>query len=187
MHGGSYLTDQFLIAMPALDDPNFSRTVTYICEHNDDGAMGIVINRPLELNLDEMLGHMDIEVTDRQVSNIRVLLGGPVQQDRGFVLHRMATPWEATHAINAEVGITTSRDILTSIAQGHGPDENLIALGYAGWGTGQLEQEMVENAWLSTPANLSIIFELPYEQRWEAAARLVGVDLNTLSHEVGHA
>ncbi|HEY5719420.1 MAG TPA: YqgE/AlgH family protein [Gammaproteobacteria bacterium] len=187
MHGGSYLTNQFLIAMPSLDDPNFTRSVTYVCEHNADGAMGIVINRPLEIFLDEVLLQMEIEITDRAASRSRVLLGGPVQQDRGFVLHRLTSHWEATHAINDLVGVTTSRDILDSIAHGRGPAQCLVALGYAGWGTGQLEQEMAENAWLSTPADLGILFELPYAQRWEAAARLVGVDLKTLSLEVGHA
>jgi putative transcriptional regulator len=187
MSGGTNLTDQFLIAMPSLDDPNFSQTVTYICEHNAEGAMGIVINRPLNLHLEEMLEHMAIEISDRRVRGVRVLLGGPVQQDRGFVLHRLGKHWDATHEINPAVGITTSRDILAAMARGNGPNKSLIALGYAGWGSGQLEREMAENAWLSTPAEPGIIFDLPYEQRWEAAARLVGVDLNTLSPYVGHA
>jgi len=187
MRGRTFLTDHFLVAMPTLQDPNFARTVTYICEHNAEGAMGIVINRPLELHLDEVLRHMDIELGDDRAGNIRIVLGGPVQQDRGFVLHRADPRWESTHAINGQVGVTTSRDILTAIAQGEGPSQSLIALGYAGWGSGQLEQELAENAWLSTPADLQILFELPFAQRWEAAAHLVGVDLLNLSSEVGHA
>jgi putative transcriptional regulator len=187
MSGRTFLTDQFLIAMPALDDPNFSRTVTYICEHNADGAMGIVINRPLELHLDEVLRHMDIELSDSDAGQIRIVLGGPVQQDRGFVVHRADPRWESTHAINDDVGVTTSRDILTAIANGEGPRQSLIALGYAGWGSGQLESELAENAWLSTPADRGILFELPFEERWEAAAHLVGVDLLNLSNDVGHA
>ena len=183
----AYLNDQFLIAMPALNDPNFSRTVTYICEHNADGAMGIVINRPLELHLDEVLRHMDIELSDASAGQIRIVLGGPVQQDRGFVVHRCDPRWESTHAVNDDVGVTTSRDILTAIATGDGPRQSLIALGYAGWGEGQLEQELADNAWLSTPADRQILFELPFDERWEAAAHLVGADLLNLSSDVGHA
>ncbi len=187
MSGRTFLTDQFLVAMPTLEDPNFSRTVTYICEHNAEGAMGIVINRPLELKLDEVLRHMDITLDDTSAGQIRIVLGGPVQQDRGFVVHSGTSRWESTHAINAEVGVTTSRDILAAIARGDGPPQSLIALGYAGWGSGQLEQEMADNAWLSTPADQRILFELPFAERWEAAAHLVGVDLLNLSNEVGHA
>jgi putative transcriptional regulator len=187
MSGRTFLTDHFLIAMPALNDPNFSRTVTYICEHNDEGAMGIVINRPLELHLDEVLRHMDIELDDTSAGHIRIVLGGPVQQDRGFVVHLNDPRWESTHTINDEVGVTTSRDILAAIARGEGPGQSLIALGYAGWGSGQLEQELADNAWLSTPADRQILFNLPFAERWDAAAHLVGVDLLNLSNEVGHA
>ena len=187
MNGRTFLTDQFLVAMPTLEDPNFSRTVTYICEHNAEGAMGIVINRPLELQLDEVLRHMDITLDDDAAGGIRIVLGGPVQQDRGFVVHRGTAGWESTHTINEQVGVTTSRDILAAIARGEGPPQSLIALGYAGWGSGQLEQELADNAWLSTPADMAILFEIPFAERWEAAAHLVGVDLLNLSNEVGHA
>lgn len=187
MTATSYLTNHFLIAMPSLQDPNFARTVTYICEHNDDGAMGIVINRPLDLHLGDVLSHMDIKAKGQQIAKLPVVLGGPVQRERGFVLHQPSTDWDATLHVTDEIGVTTSRDILTAIAHGEGPQQILVALGYAGWAPGQLEQEMVDNAWLSGPADLEILFDLPYQARWEAAAALLGIDLLTLSDEVGHA
>ncbi|ADE13416.1 protein of unknown function DUF179 [Nitrosococcus halophilus Nc 4] len=182
-----YLRNHFLIAMPTLEDANFARTVTYICEHNRDGAIGLIINRPLNITLKQVLQHMKVKNCPQEVGASPVLLGGPVQQDRGFVLHRPIGHWEATLTVSDEVGITTSRDILDAIAQGQGPQQTLIALGYAGWGPNQLEQELAENAWLSTPANSTIVFDTPYPQRWEAAAALAGVDLSRLSGEIGHA
>lgn len=187
MAAPSYLTNHFLIAMPSLQDPNFARTVTYICEHNDEGAMGIVINRPLDLHLGDVLSHMDIQARGQQVAQLPVVLGGPVQRERGFVLHQPATDWDATLRITDAIGVTTSRDILAAIADGKGPEQVLVALGYAGWAPGQLEQEMADNAWLSGPADAEILFDLPYQARWEAAAALLGIDLNNLSDEIGHA
>jgi putative transcriptional regulator len=181
------LTNQFLIAMPALQDPNFHRTVTYLCAHNNEGAMGIVINRPLELNLGEVLDHMSIEVDNIQVNDMMVLQGGPVQRDRGFVIHEPAGEWDAVLTVGDDIGVATSRDILTAVAHGDGPKRAVVALGYAGWGAGQLEHEVLQNAWLSGPADSSIIFDLPYEERYESAARLLGVDLDRLSGEAGHA
>lgn len=181
------LTNQFLIAMPALKDPNFHRTVTYLCAHNNEGAMGIVINRPLELNLGEVLDHMSIEVDNIQVNDMMVLQGGPVQRDRGFVIHEPAGEWDAVLTVGDDIGVATSRDILTAVAHGDGPKRAVVALGYAGWGAGQLEHEVLQNAWLSGPADSSIIFDLPYEERYESAARLLGVDLDRLSGEAGHA
>jgi putative transcriptional regulator len=181
------LKSHLLIAMPALQDPNFARTVTYICEHGDHGAMGIVLNRPTDLRLADVLKHMDIEGGLGEAGEQTVFLGGPVEEERGFVLHTHSDPWDSTLAINDEISITTSRDILEAMARGEGPGQTLVALGYAGWGAGQLEQEMQQNAWLSGPADQSILFELPAEQRWEAAARLLGVDVNLLSSEAGHA
>ena len=181
------LTNQFLIAMPSLQDPNFHRTVTYLCAHNDEGAMGIVINRPLELNLGEVLDHMSIEVENDDVNEMAVLQGGPVQRDRGFVIHEPAGHWDAVLSVTDDIAIATSRDILTAVAHGDGPERAVVALGYAGWGAGQLEREVQQNAWLSGPADSSIIFDLPYDKRYESAARLLGVDLNRLSGEAGHA
>jgi len=181
------LSNQFLIAMPSLADPNFYRTVTYLCAHNAEGAMGIVVNRPLELTLGEVLGHMDIEIQDPVVREMQVLQGGPVQRERGFVIHEPAGEWEAVLRVGGDVGIATSRDILNAVAAGHGPERAVVALGYAGWGAGQLEREVLENAWLSGPADTSIIFDVPYDERWSRAARSLGVDPDRLSGEVGHA
>ena len=181
------LTNQFLLAMPTLADPNFHRTVTYLCAHNSEGAMGIVINRPLELNLGEVLGHMDIESSDPNVNQMRVVQGGPVQTERGFVIHRPAGKWDTVLPVGDNIAVATSRDILAAIARGDGPENAIVALGYAGWGAGQLERELGENAWLNGPAATSIIFDTPYEDRWESAVRLLGVDLDRLSGEAGHA
>ena len=181
------LTNQFLIAMPGLLDPNFYQTVTYICAHNEEGAMGIVINRPLTIDLGEVLNQMNLKPCNEQIENIPIYHGGPVQADRGFVLHRPDKEWQSSIHISRDIGMTTSRDILQAIAKGRGPERSLIALGYAGWAAGQLETEIKENAWLSGPADAAIIFELPYEKRWESAARLVGIDMDKLSPDVGHA
>jgi putative transcriptional regulator len=181
------LTNHFLIAMPGLQDPNFSRTVTYICEHTEQGAMGIVINRPMDIRLGEVLSQLDIETQDPGVLDTFVYLGGPVQTERGFVLHSSGQSYESTLCITPEICVTTSRDVLEAIADGRGPARKLIALGYAGWGGGQLEVEMSANAWLSGPADGEIIFRLPADGRWQAAANLLGVDLNLLSGEAGHA
>jgi putative transcriptional regulator len=181
------LTNHFLIAMPGLQDPNFARTVTYICEHTDQGAMGIVINRPTEVRLGELLAQLDIPTVIASVRDTPVFQGGPVQTDRGFVLHTAGPAFDSTLNINARISVTTSRDVLEAIASGEGPEQTLIALGYAGWGAGQLEQEMSANAWLSGPANDHIIFRLDADARWLAAAKLLGVDMNLLSGEAGHA
>lgn len=181
------LTNHFLIAMPTLADRNFYRTVTFVCEHSSEGAMGIVINRTTDLQLGEILDQLEISAADKSLITQPVYLGGPVQNNRGFVIHEPLGDWESTLPVTDTVGVSTSRDILAAIAEHRGPQRYLVALGYAGWGAGQLEREMVENSWLSSPANSEILFELPLEQRWNAAASLVGVDLNTLSSEAGHA
>ena len=181
------LTNHFLIAMPTLADPNFVHTVTYVCEHNENGAMGIVINRPLELALDDVLGHMEIQASASVDATEPVFSGGPVQPEHGFVVHSPVGVWDSSMRITEEIAVTTSRDILAAIAHGEGPKEHLVALGYAGWGAGQLEQEMGDNAWLSGPADRRILFETPVEERWSAAAALLGVDLRLLSNEIGHA
>lgn len=187
MSESTSLRNHFLIAMPALADPHFSHTVTYICEHNEEGAMGIVINRPLDVPLSEVLRQMEVEPSKALDTSVLVNEGGPVQPSHGFVIHTPVGAWESSMQINDEIALSTSRDILTAIGHNEGPSRYLIALGYAGWGAGQLEEEMAENAWLSGPADMNILFELPLEQRWEAAARLLGVDLNLLSSDVGHA
>ncbi|MDT8386096.1 MAG: YqgE/AlgH family protein [Thiogranum sp.] len=181
------LTNQFLIAMPSLEDPNFFRSVTYICEHNDEGALGLVINRPLEIQLGEILQHINLEDATPEARQVPIHLGGPVQRERGFVLHEPLGDWEATLRVTDRIGITSSMDILAAIARNKGPQRNLIALGYAGWGAGQLEQELADNAWLSGPMDPEILFTLPNEQRWKAAAALLGVDMNLLTGGAGHA
>ena len=181
------LTNQFLIAMPSLEDPNFSRTVTLLCAHSEEGAMGIVINRPLELKLGEVLSHMEIDASQPEIADSPVLQGGPVQRERGFVIHQPMGEWDAVLPVGDGLGIATSRDILTAVAEGRGPERAIVALGYAGWAAGQLEQEVSANAWLSGPADSSIIFDIAYGDRWSRAAGLLGVDVDRLSGEAGHA
>ncbi|HKJ22926.1 MAG TPA: YqgE/AlgH family protein [Gammaproteobacteria bacterium] len=187
MINATSLQNHFLIAMPSLADPNFQQSVTYVCEHNEQGAMGIIINRPLEIQLGDVLQHMDIETDDPRVADQIVYLGGPVHTERGFVLHRPPGRWEAMLEVSDSIGITTSQDILSAIALGEGPDRAVVALGYAGWGPGQLEKELLANAWLSGPADLDLMFSTPVEQRWNRAAGLLGIDLSLLSREAGHA
>jgi len=179
--------NHFLIAMPTLEDPNFAQTITYICEHSDDGAMGIVVNRPMELTVAQIFEHLDISPVDERFNQQQVLRGGPVQMERGFVLHRDKRPWDSTLEVQDGVFLSTSKEVLVAMAESRGPENALIALGYAGWGAGQLDEEMANNAWLSVPATEHILFDLPFEERWHAAARLLGVDLSLLSTQVGHA
>ena len=181
------LTHHFLIAMPSMVDPNFAKSLTYICEHNDQGALGVVVNRPLDMTLKNLFEQIDIPLHDPACGRLPVYFGGPVQVDRGFVLHRPPGEWQSTLSINSQLGLTTSRDILQAVAQGNGPERILVSLGYAGWAPGQLEQELTQNAWLTVGASLDVIFELPAEQRLSAAMRLLGVDLTRLSDDVGHA
>ncbi|MCW8907181.1 MAG: YqgE/AlgH family protein [Sedimenticola sp.] len=187
MNSEQSLNNQLLIAMPGLEDANFHHTVTYLCQHGAEGAMGIVINRPSGLRLNDILDQLDISSSDLPSGEQAIYIGGPVQNDRGFVLHTSGSQWDSTLQITPQISVTTSRDILDAIAHGRGPEKSLIALGYAGWGEGQLEAEISSNAWLNGPAAEEILFDLPPEARWEAAARAIGVDLNLLSGEAGHA
>lgn len=183
----TYLRDHFLISMPHLQDDEFAQTIIYLCDHSEYGAMGIVINRLLSMPLGEMLSHLEMPAAT-QAAQLPVYAGGPVQNDRGFVLHKeyLGNPWLATHAITDEIFLTTSTDILEAIAQG-APAEAIVALGYAGWGPGQLEQEISDNLWLSCQANSDIMFNLPAEERMQAAAALLGINLNLLTAHSGHA
>jgi putative transcriptional regulator len=181
------LRNHFLLAMPSLSEGIFSQSITYICEHGESGAMGIVINQPLELSLEEIFEHLEISANN-DFSSVPVMAGGPVQIDHGFVLHRNCDKsWEASLKITPEITLTTSRDILRAIANGAGPQEHLIALGYAGWTPGQLEFELAENSWLTLPADGDIIFKTPYAQRLSAAAAVLGIDMNLISGQAGHA
>ena len=184
------LCDHFLLSMPHLHDQDFEQTLTYICEHNQQGAMGIVVNRPMELSFEQMLGHMEFENSSDSVCDAAkpVYSGGPVQVDRGFILHRATEQdWKSSFAINERLSMTTSVDILHAIAEGNGPSEYLIALGYAGWSAGQLEQEIMHNSWLSCPADLDILFATESQQRLNAAATKLGVNLDLLTSQSGHA
>ena len=181
------LQDHFLIAMPAMGDPNFTQTVTYICEHNEHGALGIIINRPIEMQVGDILEQLSFEVADETLAEQPVLGGGPVHRDRGFVLHQSEHAYESTLAANDGIKVTMSQDILDAVAHGQGPERVLVALGCAGWEAGQLEDELVANAWLSVPADPQIIFETPFELRWTAAAALLGVDITQMSSYAGHA
>ena len=187
MEQSNYLTGHLLIAMPSLMDPNFSRTVTYICEHSDEGAIGLVINRPLDIDLGEVFRQLNLDDADPDMSELPVLHGGPVQMDRGFVIHDSAMPWESTTNVADSIHVTTSQDILLSMAGGKGPNRAAVALGYAGWGAGQLEREMAENSWLSTPADTQILFDTPFADRWREAAGLIGIDPDKIAPDAGHA
>ncbi|WP_407276803.1 YqgE/AlgH family protein [Halothiobacillus sp. DCM-1] len=174
--------------MPAVDDPNFSHSVTYICEHNEQGAMGITINRPLaDLGLGDVLDHMKISCSNPQIRQRPIYVGGPVAVERGFVLHSPAGGWDSTLTITDEIGLTTSRDILQAMAEGAGPARVIIALGYSGWTAGQLEQEIAENTWLTVDAHPSLIFDVPVADRWRTAAQSLGVDMHLIAGEAGHA
>lgn len=181
------LRNQFLIAMPGLQDPNFTRTVTLICEHNEDGAMGIIINRVLDLPISNVLVQLDVSEYQAELDEHLVHLGGPVQESSGFVIHQPLGDWEADLQIDADLGVSASREILRAIAKGEGPQQWLLALGYAGWGPGQLEQEIGQNSWLNGPVNRDILFSTPIEERWHAAAEHLGVNLTQISGDAGHA
>ena len=181
------LTNHFIIAMPGLADENFNQAVTYICEHDENGTFGIIINRESEITLDDVMHQMNIPYQADKSRHESVFTGGPVQANRGFILHSPTGSWDSSLIINESVALTTSRDILEAIADDKGPHDNIIALGYAGWGPGQLEQEMAANTWLSCPAEQQIIFHTPIKDRWQAAADLIGVDLNLMSNDAGHA
>jgi len=183
----TFLNNQFLIAMPGMDDPNFAQTVTLVCEHSERGALGIIINRPLTMDLGEVFEQLGLDASQSHVSRQNVLLGGPVQTDRGFVLHSPGAGFESTLPVSEKLHLTTSRDILDALASGQGPERAIVALGYAGWEAGQLEDEMARNAWLTVPVDESLLFDVPAEDRWQAAGRLLGINLLHLSSDAGHA
>jgi len=181
------LTNQLLIALPGLADPNFSRSVTLVCQHDAAGAMGVVVNRPSEYTLGEVFRQMGIESDDEALCARPVVAGGPVHPERGFVLHDGDREWASSLEIAEGLYVTTSRDVLEAMARGEGPPSATVALGCAGWGAGQLEYELVENAWLTAPADHELLFRLPLEARWRAAAGRIGVDLKRLADYAGHA
>lgn len=173
--------------MPTMEDPNFDHTVSLVCQHDEYGAFGITINRPIELTVGELLGQLEIEVHDLHIAGQVALSGGPVQAEQGFVLHDGERSWDSTLPISENLAITSSRDILVDLALGKGPRHFLLVLGCAGWGAGQLEHELKQNTWLTCPATPEILFTMPYEERWQGAARTLGVDVNLLGVAAGHA
>ena len=181
------LTDHFLIAMPALVDSFFSKTLVYIAEHNNRGALGVIVNRPIDMSLGALLEKIDIPLQAEGFAQLPVFFGGPVQTDRGFVLHRPVGKWQSTLVINEHIGFTSSRDILQAVARSGQPVDVLVTLGYAGWAAGQLEHELAQNAWLTVRAKLDILFESPYEERLASALELLGVNLANLADAAGHA
>lgn len=182
------LTNHYLIAMPSMVDSYFAKSLTFVCEHNEQGALGIVINRPIDMTLQTLFDQIEIPSTDAALGKLAIHFGGPVQMDRGFVLHEPLGDWESTLAVTEDVGLTTSKDILEALAQGRGPTKFLVSRGYAGWAPGQLEHELSQNGWLSVPASSSaLIFEIPAEDRFHAAMQLLGIDPAMLSDEAGHA
>lgn len=187
VQAGDNLTGHFLIAMPSLNDGFFNHAVTYICEHNESGSFGVIINQETNINLKQVLDEMKIESDNSYKDDQSIFIGGPVDQGRGFILHRPTGSWSSSLNVRNKVALTTSKDILQAIANNEGPEECLIALGYAGWAAGQLEQEMADNTWLTCPADEQIIFNTPVDERWKAAAKLIGIDLSLLSNETGHA
>jgi putative transcriptional regulator len=181
------LTHHFLIAMPSMADPYFSKTLTYICEHNDQGALGLVVNRPIDLTLKALFERLSLQMQDRKSADAPIYFGGPVQTDRGFVLHAPTGEWQSTLRVRDLIGLTTSKDILEAVGRGEGPDKMLVTLGYAGWSPGQLEHELSQNAWLTVEAREPIIFDTPAEERLPAAMELLGLDYARLQDSAGHA
>ncbi len=182
----SALTNHFLIAMPDMSDPNFEGSVIYLAEHSPDGAMGLIINRSIDLTLESVFSAEDIDIAPA-LANEPVFCGGPVDSDRGYVLHRPGTVWDATQQISGDVAMTASRDVLEAVVSGAGPDQWLVMLGCSGWGAGQLEQELANNVWLTVPADAQLIFDTPAEQRLARAYSLMGFDPTQLSGVAGHA
>ncbi|MFT7006874.1 MAG: putative transcriptional regulator [Colwellia sp.] len=213
------LENQFLIAMPSLGNDYFNKTVTYICEHNDEGAMGLIINMPVNITLHDLLKQIE-ENDNEQASENKtapklekspeensasekavpeeniflessleqlVLSGGPISQNRGFVLHRTQPGWKSSLALNDEIMITTSKDILLALGTNKAPEQFVVTLGYAGWGPGQLETELQANSWLTIDADNDILFNTPIEQRWQKATEKLGIDIAHLSSDIGHA
>lgn len=181
------LTRQFLIAMPGLSDPIFARSLAFVCEHGERGAMGIIVNRSLGMTLSTLFEQIDVDLHRPDLVDLQVCFGGPVQTDRGFVLHQPLGSWQSTLAITDELGLTTSKDVLLAVGDGGGPEQVFVTLGYAGWEAGQLEKEIAQNSWLTVEADPKIIFDLPADERYDAALALLGIDFAMLSEEAGHA
>ena len=193
MPGAAFnLTNQFLIAMPGMVDENFAGTVVYMCQHTEDGALGLVINKPIDIKLKSLFEKVELSLaSDRSIGEQPVYFGGPVQTERGFVLHEKqsaaASPYSSTLSIPGGLEMTTSKDVLEAMSSGGGPRRVLVTLGYSGWGAGQLEDELGRNGWLTVDADPAIIFDTPIEKRYDRAVSLLGIDPRMLSADAGHA
>ena len=183
----AYLDQQMLIAMPSMVDSNFVGSVTLLCQHNETGAIGITINRLSNFTLGEIFSQLNIDCGNDTLRKLPVLEGGPVAPDRGFVLHNPMEGYESSMEVGQEIMVTTSRDVLSDIAAGSGPEKYVVALGYAGWGGGQLENEMLANAWLSVSADTDIVFDMPLFNRFDEALGRLGIKIDQLHSEAGHA
>lgn len=187
MSAATFLSEQFLIAMPGLQDGYFDRSVSLVCQHDEQGAMALMLNRDSEFNLGALFTQMDLACDNPEMRAHTVLSGGPVRPERGFVLHEGSGNWDSSLQLACGLTVSTSRDILEAIAAGNGPKRFLVLLGYSGWSANQLEAELAENAWLHAPLSHEIIFDLPTEQRWQAAAKQLGIDLSLISSQTGRA
>lgn len=181
------LTHQFLIAMPAMADPYFARALVYVCEHNEQGALGVIVNRPIDLTLAGLFEKVEMKLNAEDMAALPVYFGGPVQTDRGFVLHRPLGTWQSSLKVTDDIGLTSSRDILSAIGDQGQPRDVLMTLGYSGWSAGQLETELSQNAWLTVPASAEILFDLPPEERLAAAMQKLGISFTQLADVAGHA
>ncbi|RUR17803.1 YqgE/AlgH family protein [Legionella sp. km535] len=183
----SSLANHLLIAMPSLNDPNFERTVIYLCEHHEQGSVGLIINRPMQFPLSIVFEQLQIEPINLEQNRMPLLFGGPVQPERGFVIHKQMGGWRSSLFLQDEVTVTTSNDIIRAIAVDKGPKDVLVTLGYAGWTENQLEREVMDNVWLVCPYKSEILYEVPFEDRWEYAGLTLGVKMSQLSSDAGHA
>lgn len=183
-----FMQSQFLIAMPNLSDPYFDHSVTLICQHSDEGSFGLTINRPIQVTIKDLFGQLNIPIKDESIGDVKALSGGPVQPEQGFIIHdhQPTKVWESTIRINDDIYVTASQDILVDIANGEGPDNFLLTLGCASWVAGQMEDEVINNSWLNCDADKKIIFDTPYENRWNDAVEKLGVDTTFMSNIAGH-
>lgn len=186
-HVSNSLQNHFLISMPQLNDPNFQHTVTYICEHSDAGAMGLVINRPCTIDFTTLAAHLDITVTNPSLVDTTIFSGGPVEPERGFILHTTDQVWSNTLPITEDLALSAAYEVVEDIARGKAPESFLISLGCAGWQAGQLEMEIADNTWLVCEADLNVLFNTPFDLRFTAATKVLGIDMNFLSPDVGHS
>lgn len=187
---GLNLANHFLIAMPSMEDPVFGGAVVYVCEHNENGVLGVVINKPTDMTMEVLFDRIDLKLNagaGAPIVNEPIMFGGPVQDDRGFVLHTPGARYSSSLTVTDEVAFTTSIDVLEAVANGAGPQRLLVSIGYSGWSPGQLEDEIGRNGWLTVGANANILFDLPIEERYLAAMRLLGIDPLMLTSEAGHA